>query len=175
MKSINMYIWVVCTSNKVFRSSSYTKTNIFQKTKQLLAKLRSWQQVHFVLPILFVLTFASGLAVLCENVALLILVLSSKKTCSSFVKKVFVFHKFCFKVNVGKTLKISIGCHINKLANLSTNLLISQTKGYFENLQYRFQKTPCFLLSLRLNLYDKVFFYVKTKTNPNFAMKAADI
>ena len=68
MKSINMYIWVVCTSNKVFRSSSCTKINIFQKTKQLLAKLRSWQSVHFVLPILFILTFASGLAVLWANV-----------------------------------------------------------------------------------------------------------
>ena len=69
--------------------------------KQLLAKLYSLWQIYFVLPILFVLKhwLVTGV-VLCENVAFSILVLSTKKLYSSFLKKVFVFQKICFKVKV---------------------------------------------------------------------------
>ena len=59
---------------------------------------------------------------------------------------------------------------------------ISQTKGYFENVLYLFLailKIPClesmfFLLALKWNLQEKVFFCVKTKTNSNFAVKPAE-
>ena len=52
------------------------------------------------------------------NDALSVLVLSTKKQCSSFLKKVFVIQKICYKVKVLKTIKISNECHI-KHADLS--------------------------------------------------------
>ena len=57
------------------------------------------------------------------NDVLSILVVSTKKRCSSFLKKVFVFQKTCFKVEVLK------GSHLMSHKNMS----ISQTERYFEN------------------------------------------
>ena len=65
-----------------------------------------------MLPILFVLTLASDRTVLYGNVAFSILVLSTKKWYSDFLKKVFVFQKICFKVKVFKMFKISFDCQI---------------------------------------------------------------
>ena len=62
--------------------------------------------------ILFVLTLASDVVVLYENDGFSILVLSTQKPYSSFLKKVFVFHKIRFKVKVLKTFKIFNDCHI---------------------------------------------------------------
>ena len=45
------------------------------------------------------------MAVLYDNGAFSILVLSPKKPHSSFLKKVFIFQKICFKVKVLKTLQ----------------------------------------------------------------------
>ena len=39
-KSMNMNIWVVGTSNQLFRRSSYSETKFSKKIKWLLAKLR---------------------------------------------------------------------------------------------------------------------------------------
>ena len=61
---------------------------------------------------------ASDRTVLYENVAIAILVLSTEKFYSSFLKKDFVFHEIWFKVKVSKTCKTFNGCHI-KHANLS--------------------------------------------------------
>ena len=52
------------------------------------------------------------MAALYGNDALLILVFSNKKCCSSFLKKIFVIQKICSKVKVLKTVKISNDCHI---------------------------------------------------------------
>ena len=46
------------------------------------------------------------MAVLYENDALSILVFSTKKGYSSFLKKIFVFQKICFKVKALKTFTI---------------------------------------------------------------------
>ena len=67
--------------------------------------------LHFVLTALFVLTLASDMAVLHGNDAFSILIPSSKKRYSSFLKKVFVFKKVYFKVKVMKMFKISTDCH----------------------------------------------------------------
>ena len=107
-----MEIWVVGTSNQLFRRGFYTKRKFSKKIKQLSAKFCSQCQVHSVLSILFVLTLASDKTVLYGNVAFSILVFSAKKEYSSFLKKVFVFQKICFKVKVFKTFKISSDCHI---------------------------------------------------------------
>ena len=93
LKSMNMDIWVVGTSNQLFIRDFETEIFSLDKLKQLLAKPRSLRQVHFALPILFVLTLASGRAVLYGNIAFSILVLSTKKRYSNFLKKVFIFDK----------------------------------------------------------------------------------
>ena len=77
-----------------------------------MAKIRSLRLIHFELPNLFVLTLASDRAVLYGNVAFSILVLSTKKWYSSFLKRVCVSYKICFKANVMKTFKISLDYHI---------------------------------------------------------------
>ena len=50
--------------------------------------------------------------ILYKNVAFSIIILSTKKRCSSFFKKNIVFQKTCFKVKVLKTFKISSDCHL---------------------------------------------------------------
>ena len=59
------------------------------------------------------LILASDMAVLYGNHAFPFLVLSTKKRYSSFLKKVIVFQKICFKVKVLKSFKIATDCHIN--------------------------------------------------------------
>ena len=52
---------------------------------------------------------------------------------------------------------------------------ISQKEAYFKNPQNCFSEEPIlFLLALKWNLYNKVFSYVKTKTNSYFAIKAVE-
>ena len=59
------------------------------------------------------------MAVLNANDAFSILVLSTKKRSSSFLKMALGFQKVCFKIKVLKTFKFSTP--------------ISQKEGYFEN------------------------------------------
>ena len=80
--------------------------------------------LHFVLTALFVLTLASDMAVLHRNDPYSILIPSSKKRYSSFLKNVFVFKKIYFKVKVLKIFKISTDCH--------TRTYRSVKQGYFE-------------------------------------------
>ena len=61
----------------------------------------------FCTHIQFVLTLAFDMALLYENVALLFVVIRTKKWYSSFLRKVLVFQKTCFKVKFLKTFKIS--------------------------------------------------------------------
>ena len=128
---------MVGTSNQLFIQGSYTEQN-FRKNKKTLAKLRSLWYVHFVLPVLFVFALASDWAVLYGNVAFSILVLSTKRRYSSFLKKFFVLEEIGFKVKVLKTFKTSSD---------------SQTEGYFKNSYYCFLEEPMlFLLALKWNL-----------------------
>ena len=62
--------------------------------------------------------------VLYGNDASFILVLSTKKRYSSFLKKVFVFQKICFKVKVLKTFKISTECHIKACRSLKWRAIL---------------------------------------------------
>ena len=49
---------------------------------------------------------------------------------------------------------------------------ILQTEGYFENAEYLFLEEPMlFLLAMKLNLSEKAFSSVKTKTNLHFPVK----
>ena len=79
------------------------------------------------------------MAVFYENDAFLILVLSTKKRYSTFLKKVFVFEKICFKVKILKTLKISTDCHIKTCQYL-------KRRATLKNPYYRFLEDLCMLL-----------------------------
>ena len=128
-KSMNTDIQVIGTSNQIFIRSSYTETKF---SKKLLAKLRSLRQIHFVLPILFVLTLASDTAVLYGNDALSIL---TKKRCSRFFKKIFVIQKIYCKVKVLKTIKISNDCHMKTYLFLKRRAILRiPSTGFKENL-----------------------------------------
>ena len=108
------------------------------------------------------------MAVLYWNDAFSILVLSTKKRYSSFLKKVFVFQKICFKIKAFKTFKISIDCHIKTCRSL-------KRRGIFENPKYCFlEESTFFLLALKWNFQDEAFSNVKTKINSNFAVKLVE-
>ena len=132
---------------------------------QLLAKLPSLSQIHFALTVPFTLTSASDMVVLYGNDTFSILVLSTKKQDSSFLKKVSVFQKICFRVEVLIRFKISRLSH--------KNMPISQTEGYFENPQYHLLEPMLFLLALKQNLYVRALYSVKTKSQPKVCLKLA--
>ena len=96
-----------------------------------------------------------------------ILVLSTKKRYSGFFKKVFVSQKICFKVTALKMFKFS------KLSH--KNIPISQMEGLFWKSLVPFcRRTYALSINFKWNLWGKRFFYVKTKTNSNFALKVAE-
>ena len=103
-----------------------------------MGKLRSLLQLHFVLPILFVLTLSSDSAVLYGNVALSILVLSTKKQCSNFLEKFFVFLKICCKVKVLNTLEIPSNCYLKACRSLKRRTILKIPSNAF-------QQNLCFL------------------------------
>ena len=110
------------------------------------------------------------MTVLYGNDAFSILVFSTKKRYSSFLKKVFVFQKICFKVEVLKMFKISTDCYIKTCQSLKRNAILK-----VPSTEYCFLEEPIlFLLVLKWNLLEKAFSSVKTKTNPNFAEKLSE-
>ena len=85
-----------------------------------------------------------------------ILVLSTKKQYSSFLKSVCVFQKIYFKVKVLKLFKISSESHMKACRSLKWRAI----------LKIPILKEPMlFLLALKWNLYEKAFSCVKTKNN----------
>ena len=64
------------------------------------------------------------MAVLYGNDAFSILVLSTKKRYSSFLKKVFVFQKICFKVKVLKTFETFTDCYIKTCRSLKRRAIL---------------------------------------------------
>ena len=84
-----------------------------------------------------------------------ILVLSTKKRCSSFLKGVCVFQKIYFKVKVLKSFKISSDC-IKAYRSLKWRTVLKI---------HTLKEPMLFLLALKSNLYEKAFSCVKTKTN----------
>ena len=85
-----------------------------------------------------------------------ILVLSTKKGYSSFLKSVYVFQKIYFKVKVLKSFKIPSDCHIKAWRSLEWRAIV----------RIPILKEPMlFLLGLKWNLYEKAFSCAKTKNN----------
>ena len=96
------------------------------------------------------------MAVLYGNDAFSILVLSTKKRYSSFLKKVFVFQKICFKVKVLKTFKIFTDCHI-KACRLSNGGL------FWKSLVPFFRTTYAFSVGFKVKSLRKGSFSVRQK------------
>ena len=89
-----------------------------------MAKLGSLWQTHFVVTTLFALTLASDMAVLYGYDAFSILVNSTKKWYSSFLKKVFLFWKICSNVKVLKTFKIFTDRHIDTCRSIKRRAIL---------------------------------------------------
>ena len=80
------------------------------------------------------LNIAFGKEVLHGNVAFSVAVFSSEKWYSSFLKKVLVFQKTCFKIKVLKTLKISSNFYIKIYGvpyHIKTSPLANQWTGSY--------------------------------------------
>ena len=78
-----------------------------------------------------VLTLASHRTVLYGNIAVSVVVLSTKNQYSGLLKKVSVFQKIYFKVKVLKTLKISSGCHIKTWRSVKRRAILKITSTVF--------------------------------------------
>ena len=106
----------------IFRTPFPKNTSGGLLLKEVTGKTPFW--VHFVLPMLYVLTLAFDEAVLCRNDAFSILAVLTEKPSTSFSKMNFVFQKLCCKVKALETFK-----------NLShKTMAISQTESYLEDL-----------------------------------------
>ena len=81
---------------------------------------------------LFVLTLASDRIVLYGNFAFSILVFSTKKWYSSFLKNAFVFQKICFKVKVSKMFKISSDYCIKTCRSLKRRVISKSIVPFFK-------------------------------------------
>ena len=114
-----MDIWVVGTSNQLYLRRSKTGTNYPKKITQLLTKLHSLWQFHFIITILFVLTLVSDRVV------------STKKRYSSFLRKVFVSQKICFKAKVLKKFETFTDCHIKTCRSLKRRAILKISSTVF--------------------------------------------
>ena len=109
MKSMNMCIWEIGTLNQLFIRGSYTEIKFPRKWN---SSKSGFFVNSFCAPHSLCLNIRMCRSVLYGNVALSIVVLSTKKRYSGFSEKVFVFQKTCFKVKTLKTFKISSDCHM---------------------------------------------------------------
>ena len=116
-KSTNMDIWVVGTTNQLFIRGSLTETKF--------SKSSYWQTPFFVIG-----TFCSHHFIfICLDIgfwydAFSILLLSTKKRYSSFLKKVFIFQEIYFKAEVLKTFKIFTDCNMKTCWSLKRRTIL---------------------------------------------------
>ena len=101
-----------CPSSQTFScglnsSSTYSSRNISYLSLRLVPRnyFHNCRSI-FVLLVLFVLTLVFDMVVSYANGAFSVIVLSTKKHCSSILKKFSVFQKICFKGKVIKPFKI---------------------------------------------------------------------
>ena len=93
---------------------------------------------HYVVTMLFVLTFPSDMAVLYGNDAFSILVCRTKKRCSSFLKNVFIFQRICFKFKVLKTFKHFTNHHIKTCRSLKRRAILKIPSTVFQKKLFSF-------------------------------------
>ena len=95
---------------------------IFQKDKVVTGKTPLFVIGPFCSP--HSICFNIGRAVFNGNDVFSILLVSTKKWYSSFLKKVFVFQKICFKVKVLKTFETFTDCHIKTCRSLKRRAIL---------------------------------------------------
>ena len=89
----------------------------------------------------------------------------SKKRYSSFLKRVCIFQKQCFKVEILKTLEISGDCH-------QKNMPISKAEGYFKNpLAVFFRRPYALSVSFQMKPLRKSVFLCQDKNQRKFCRK----
>ena len=93
-----------------------------------------------------------------------ILVLSTKRRCSRFLKKVFVFQKICFKVKVWKSFKISTGCHIKTCRSLKRRAIL-------KILSTVFRRIYTLSVGFKIKPLRKSVFQCYDKNQPKFCRK----
>ena len=135
----NMGFWVI-------------KSDLYQSLKKYSSYWRNYVLCDsFIVTILFALTLASDMVVLYGDDAFSILALSTKKSYSSFLTKVFVFQKICFKVKLLKTFQ---KCYIKKHADLSKGEL------FWKSLEQFFRRTYALFVGFKMKpLRQSVFRY----------------
>ena len=120
----------------------------------------------FVVAILFLLTLASDRAVLNGNGVFSILVVSSKKQYSSFLKKILVFQKICLKVKVLKTFETFTDCHVKTFRSLKRRTILKTPS-------ISFRRIYALCVGFKMKTLRKEFSIVKTKTKSSFAVKVS--
>ena len=132
-ESIKICISVVCTLNYLYEV--LIRKLSFQKHREA-----SDQTEFFVVSpsctLLFGLTLAFDRTVLHRNVALSIVALSSKKRCSSLLKKILVFPNTCFKVKILKMFEISSGLHIKIRRCFKRRTILKVPSTIFQRLSF---------------------------------------
>ena len=130
LRKVWIWTWVVGTSNQPFKTGSYNETKFSKKW------VVTGKTVFFVIG-----PFCTHHSI-CLNIdfwhdhfvwnnAFSILVLSTKKQHSSFLKKVFVYQKTCFKVEALKTHKISSDSHIKTWRSLKRRAILKIPSTFF--------------------------------------------
>ena len=122
-KIMNMEIWVVGVQMNSLWEVPKLKQN-FHRNKIVTCKTPFFVIGLFCTHHSNVLKLASDMAVLSGNDAFSILVLSTKRWYSSFLKKSFVFQKICFKVKVLKTFKTFTDCRIKTCRSLKGRAIL---------------------------------------------------
>ena len=112
-----------------------------------------------------VLILASDRAVLNGNDVFSILVASTKKRYSSFLKKVFAFQKICSKVF--KTFETSTDCHIKTCRSLKQSAILKIPSTIF-------RRTYSLSVGFKMKTVRRSVSNVKTKTNSSFAVNVAE-
>ena len=107
------------------------------------------------------------MVVLYGNDAFSILVFSTKKRYSSFLKKVVVFQKICFKFKVLTTFKMSTNCHIKTCRSHERRAILKIPSTVF-------QKNLCSFHLLSNETSKNAFSSVKTNTDLNFDAKLSE-
>ena len=89
------------------------------------------------------LTLISERAVLNGNDVFSILVVSTKKRYSSFLEKIFVFQKICFKVKLLKTFETLTDCHLKTYQSPKRRTILKIPSMFF------LEESMFFLLALK--------------------------
>ena len=114
--------------------------------------------------LLFVLTLASDRAVLYGKIAYSILVLLTIKRYSTFLKRVCVFQKICFKIEVLKTFKISIDDYIKTCRSL-------KRRAFSKILKWFFRRPYALSVGFKMKPLRKIIFLCWDKNQLKFCRK----